>query len=785
MRLTLLTLLAYLDDNLEPADARELEKKIEESKFASELVHRIRTCTRRLRLDAPKVDGKGMGLDPNTVAEFLDSTLPRDRFPDFEKVCLESDRHLAEVASCHQILTLVVDQPAQVPPGLRERIYRVGAANGDSGTRSVSGSGRFAGAERYAEVEPTPPPRTVGTAANEPEPPPTAGEAVPIQVGTASASRRSARQPASGGRWVLVAAVLLLILAGGWLVFSGKGPLQALRELALGTGTEAATAEKAADKASSTKAPENRDSSAASSAGDSIADENGSGTAGAAEEGEIASSGMASESQGEEANSGANESSAAVAPSNAGRPANRLVKRAAGAGGATRPGRMENVADQVASGTAHEDGAARQDSEQTHGQDVASSGDESGRNENTNSAAPAGGRGRPGVAAPTEVARLLSDDQVIAHIDPATRIWYRMPRGAIIRSGEPLRVLPTYRPLVALTNGLQLMLDGDTSLHIAASDNDRMPVVHLDYGHAVFTSSGKNDSEVRLRMEGVSGTATLKGADAELAIEVRRHRISESSDEPEKGVVTIRWMATAGTVAFQADQGNEVLIGRDQMLVKTGDQPAELVGLDGPPAWLDARKSVSNLDRRASRDLEVFLNTDKSLVLLLEERTNFRQVEVRSLAARGLGSLNEFGALLRELTDEKQRSYWSTAVDSLRDAMSKSPESAAALQRAVESELPGASPLITRLLQDYTQEQFEQGGARQLIETLDHESLAVRVLAFDTLRRLTGTTNNYHPERPVEARKQAILIWNQRLRDKSIPYRAPGIPVPKGNAPNF
>ena len=37
MRLTLLTLLAYLDDNLEPADARELEKKIEESKFASEL----------------------------------------------------------------------------------------------------------------------------------------------------------------------------------------------------------------------------------------------------------------------------------------------------------------------------------------------------------------------------------------------------------------------------------------------------------------------------------------------------------------------------------------------------------------------------------------------------------------------------------------------------------------------------------------------------------------------------------------------------------------------------
>ncbi|MGQ0634904.1 MAG: hypothetical protein ACT4QC_09860 [Planctomycetaceae bacterium] len=126
MRLTLRTLLAYLDDILEPAEAKEIGNKLGDSSLASSLVSRIREVMRRRRLTAPSLSGSGVGIDPNTVAEYLDNTLPPDGVADVEKICLESDVHLAEVAACHQVLTLALGEPIEVSQKTRERMYALG-----------------------------------------------------------------------------------------------------------------------------------------------------------------------------------------------------------------------------------------------------------------------------------------------------------------------------------------------------------------------------------------------------------------------------------------------------------------------------------------------------------------------------------------------------------------------------------------------------------------------------------------------------------------------------------
>jgi hypothetical protein len=147
--------LAYLDDTLDPTQAKLIGQKINESPAAQELISRIKEVVRRRRLTTPTDTNPGEKSDPNAIAEYIDSVLPPEKLAEVEGMCLGSDVHLAEIAACHQILTVILSKPALVPPTARERMYglihgreaipyrkatKIAAVDGTAGDRSADAS---------------------------------------------------------------------------------------------------------------------------------------------------------------------------------------------------------------------------------------------------------------------------------------------------------------------------------------------------------------------------------------------------------------------------------------------------------------------------------------------------------------------------------------------------------------------------------------------------------------------------------------------------------------------
>ncbi len=123
MRLTLRTLMAWMDDTLPPKDVRRIGRQLEESKFSQDLSRRIRRVVRQRRLTVPGM-GSNQPVDANIVAAYLDNNLPGEATNTYESLCLNSDVHLSEVAASHQILS-VLDQPASIEPETYATMYRI------------------------------------------------------------------------------------------------------------------------------------------------------------------------------------------------------------------------------------------------------------------------------------------------------------------------------------------------------------------------------------------------------------------------------------------------------------------------------------------------------------------------------------------------------------------------------------------------------------------------------------------------------------------------------------
>jgi hypothetical protein len=720
-------MLASMDEILEPAQQEEIKRKIEESEFATGIMHRVRDVTRRIRLGAPKLTGKGMGLDPNTVAMYLDNTLSSERVADFEKVCLESDVHLAEVAACHQVLALVLGEPAEVEPALRRKLYDVGQEG--------------AGASEAPKIPP-PLPAVVRKTRRRERP------RVPEYL----------REPRRS-RWLALAATIVLALLLGAAVIRALGPydrnnpalawlpIWGEEQVAMNNGDAEQPTDANGDASNQTEPPgvppELQDNgqppadNGAGKANDAATSATNTGEAGRLETGDRSSIPVPIPT----------DRSPVTDEVNAKAPIPPAPDDATATGTNTTTNRVET-------NVIPADERPVQDRSATNAREAA----------RTDS--PADDEAPPRGANET-VGRFQNDPNALLRLTRAGE-WERVAQGATLKAGDRLLVLPTFRPSLTLTGGLTVQVLGETLVELVAPEKGNVPGLRLPYGRVVLMTAGEPNVSMRLWLGGQEGTATFVDAGSTLAAEVRRFLPAGSDPEKEAAFVSVDLYVPSGQIDWKQSANPDVkkIPGPGRVALGT-PYPTAAADEAELPTWITAEK-LTGLDDLGTDELNRALDESnkRPVALTMKEMAEHRKLELRYLAARSLALMGEFDPLIAAFNDSDQRAGWPRQIESLQAAMARSPKLAAMVRESFQRQRGEDGFPLYRMLWGYSKSDIQAGAAAALVEYMDHNSLDYRVLSFYALRSVPGVPVDfagYQPDMRPADRQRAVQRWRKMI----------------------
>ncbi len=730
MRLTLRTLLAYLDNILDPEDAAELRRKIEESDVAKAVLRRIRELLRKERLGAPDVNDRQESLDPNTVAEYLDNTLPAEKVADFEKVCLESEIELAEVAACHQILAMILGEPAEVDPKTREKMYRLPQT--------------CALAERpldkiVKELVAEPPVEEAARAAS----------TKPDAAKTAPAEPVTFVSPTPHIRSWLLGLMVLLVLG-----VIGIGAI-ALYKTLLPSPPVLPSGE-VAQQTQSPKPDGDRDTSTTQ------------------DQGTPAKERLAA---GEES------PSPPVAPG--AKPETVPPAETAPAPPPTTP-KEESTA--VAEEKPAEQPPATPDNEK-----MAPPVEESPAPPVADQApeALAAVTPQPGLPAPAEmlpstpgihevaplppepVGRIVEDPKIpliLFQVHPDGALLQRVSLEQPVRTCDAFFVPPRYRVTIHLADSVDVLCVGPVFWELLPMDANGQLGIGITFGQMILTSRQADPTTLRLKCGNIEGRIEFGDAQSQVAIAVSRQPVCPGDPETQPVPWIVDMFSLGGTARwFDAEHPRPIVL-RAPVQVRLSEAELAATPMTDQPEWVKPRITTTTiLEERAMAVLEHALrDREKDPLLVLREQCANRQREVAWLAQRSLAYAGEPDVVWRVLEDLEYRPLWTDAVAVLRELVRISPRHAAAVRAAAEKSLGTSGTLAYTLLWKYPDTGITKSQAEELVQQLEHNSLAIRVVAFWTLRQITGMTLNYEPHSAPNDRARAVQSWRERLTKGSV-----------------
>jgi len=743
MRLTVRTLLAWLDHVLPSEEHRELDAKVAGSAAAHQLVDRIRRVVKQPDIPPPRLDGRGLAADPNSVAEYLDNCLEHDRLEAFELICIESDAHLAEIAACHDILATVSRNPAATAPlGAEGRRQLLEAMRHHPPTASTA---RTPG-EPAMDRRPTPPSLEGG-------PPRPHGDRV--------LGRRSSRLA-----WGAAAAALALLAALGFLLAEVTGRSR-------GTQRDAQAPPAVAGDPPPVAAPPNREPPPAAAVEADSSDMTVESGPAATESPTVA---VAPPPAVSEAATPGSEPPAVAAPAPASIAAARVAPSespspppAAPAGVGVQPRVPQGDALAIAVPVPVP----------------------VPRNDATPVPAKAADATPDGDAA---LGFVTGEGLVLHRITDADRpTWAALVPGAAVGPREELIAPFGFQPDLNV-RGVTIRLLPGTRATITA-DPDGTPRLEVVFGRAIVRAA-RPDAPVGITAGGLTGTVTA-GLAGPTAISVDLDRAAGTDPIAEAARVRASVIAVNGGIVWR--QGGVAVDGTPRLLEGiapegmldtrtsiTWESAAPDVGrvvqLDVLPVWVDAPSQIDRLQRNAAEALGARIVATGSPERALRELADDRRVENRVLAASTLALLGDFDAAVELLCAEaagrrlEQRQWTILEAATVPLALARGTNAAAKLRTAFENRGPhGKAEELFAMARGFSDEQLAAGAAATLVAALDDPDLVVRRYAIkslcDIVQPSAADRLRYRADGLPDLRREGAAWWRGQLQKGLIRRR--------------
>ena len=764
MRLTLRTLLAYLDDLLEPAQSREIGEKISESGYASALVDRIREVMRRRRLTAPDPKSPNSGLDTNSVAEYLDNTLEPAAVADVEKVCLDSDVHLAEVAASHQILTLVLGEPVDVPTRTRERMYALGPST------KPAGSNGHIGAEGDSKAG-------SDSSLTNPKRPSTKGEDSSAESFTSSIPDYLRPVPL----WRRMAPVAVGVLVGAvWLGVVYLDPT-----VPFGNSSDKGNALAQLDQG------ENAANGTGSTDGTTIIGQSGDPSAENSDPDAGPTAAVTEPTHGEQTEPevvSANKPPRDITQLNGFDPDARTVATvsplpnptapAAPSGtplASTAPGpAVPNLPEPSlpAAGTS----VAATTAPVLVGSSVTAP---STTSPLTTTTTPPGNTTKPEVivksTVPAPELLYTSREGILAR--QADEGWLAMPHRTAIRVGERVASLEPFSALLEISSlNLLIELQGGSVVEFLGATEDEQVSLRLLAGRiSVQRRSPETDSEsvvVGLHLIDEPCRLTLRTASVLCGAELTAVEANAYEKDLGEDRYTGNLFVVNGRVGFVGKlAGNVALTGPSWIPLTPVDRRAlaensDLSPLLTVPDWLDPSSSrISSTQRRYASRFQKEIDEEQALRDSIPSVVKSKIPAISELAVKSMVTTGMNDQLVQILAEAEFLEARSAAIVGLRRWLPADPENRETLRASLQQHFPADQvDTLYRLLWGYNEDDARNPAtSKLLVDWLGHDDQVIRQLAFDHVYRLTGQRYDYRPINPANQRKVAVDRWYSHL----------------------